>query len=148
MLEGLYGFVNGIKNSLGFKADTASATGSVHAKLKDLRDSNILFAAYDNSNPVVNTYYTVVNYTGKGTLKEVGVYIYNGLTADGALRITIDGVATTLSGLALLNFSTEGSRIAVLRPYTRFDTSMKVEIKTIDTSTPDFISGTVEYSTR
>lgn len=89
-----------VNTNIGSKTDTASATGSLHAKVKDLKDNGSPAiqkprGAAGTPGSCSNTgtsYNTALNITGKGKLKALAIYRAGGSTSVIKLRLTIDGV--------------------------------------------------------
>ena len=91
-----------IVTNLGSNADASSATGSVHAKLKDIKANGGVAIDISNCIPFVreqtaklvvadNTYETLLSITGKGFLSKA--ILWNEInTSPIRIRITIDGI--------------------------------------------------------
>lgn len=95
MMEAMLGFV---RRQIGLRDDAASATGSLHAKITELRNyiaSTIIksrsFAKGAVSSGARDVWVTVLNYTGRGTLILCAVYC-TGTGPRVSIRVTIDGV--------------------------------------------------------
>lgn len=142
-----------INTNVGSNADSASASGSVHAKLKDLKEAsvadNINFATF-TSISTANTWNTVLNITSGGCI----LHSVSSTNVEGneeqSIRITIDGTSTTLNGstqtyMSAFNQDSFGDSlklIARLKAYT----SLKVEVNNSG-GTSTRLDAVVEYST-
>ena len=91
-----------IVTNLGSNADASSATGSVHAKLKDIKENGGVAVDISNCIPFVreqtaklvvadNTYETLLSITGKGFLSKAILWNETN-TSLIRIRITIDGI--------------------------------------------------------
>jgi hypothetical protein len=96
--------IDTVNTNVGSNANAASATGSVHAKLKELRTyitnqintsqkprRAIISGSYaaKNLNPGV----TALNITGKGKLNALEISFYHQAETYAYMRITVDGVS-------------------------------------------------------
>ena len=99
-----------IVTNLGSNADASSATGSVHAKLKDIKDNAgsaidvtrcIPFTKESNVKTIVvaNTYETLLSISGKGFLTEAILQMIDTQVSYG-IKITIDGTVVAWSSTA------------------------------------------------
>ena len=138
-----------VYDSLGAQEDTASSTGSLHAKVKDVR--NLIQKPRGLAGPVASlqtdnqAYQTALSVNGKGKL--IGVWATCTQSAgEFRVRITLDGVVVTSSGsvtdmvkiyyplptcLSVNDDSAEGwSLEASLRNLElEFKTSIKIEVR-------------------
>ncbi|SNR86225.1 hypothetical protein SAMN05446037_100178 [Anaerovirgula multivorans] len=155
---------NTINTNVGSNSDASSATGSTHAKLKDIRAAlNTLTANliqptkprsvdFKQSDAVSGTWYTVLNITGKGILNRLSAFItiYNEYLQ---YEITVDGVAVTETtrdtsrtrGLAPFGGSYDRDRIADYLFNTYFKSSLKIRVRHTHGSTYD-LHASVDYA--
>ena len=132
--------VDTINTNVGSDADSASASGSVHAKLKDIKNTGVATGNIETANysgiPGLTTYVTLVNITsGGGFLHMIGAYADLGsITA----RVTIDGDATifTLDSIQWVK-GDYGSDLVGISCNIRAITSLKVELQKNDTNSLD-----------
>lgn len=128
--------VNTISTNVGSNADAASASGSLHAKLKDMKSAisqsddyypNTSFS-FGSAN---NSWSTIFNVSGEGILNlDVGGSVLN----DTELRITIDG-GSAVSSKPVNQLTADSSATARESTFRRvitelkFKTSLLVELK-------------------
>ena len=147
--------VDTINTNVGSNADSASATGSVHAKLKDLKSLKVLkkpyITIYSNTTPASGTFYTIVNITSNsGALQRLSVATANENNTGTNIRFTIDGIAYTYTdfiiNLAVCSFTEQsiGGNVIDIIQSINFESSLKVEVS-IDGTTADIFS-MVEYT--
>ncbi len=102
MMETIYGF---IRRQVGLRTDAASATGSLHAKVAELRSYvNTQLALVQKPRGIhgrpgsfstsQTTYQTALSVTGKGKLTHLAVY--TGTGGKGKAKVTIDGNLVTI----------------------------------------------------
>lgn len=147
-LESVLGTVN---TSVGSNADASSSSGSVHAKLKDLKSYTVEVHTigqgnYNNMASVAGTWYTVINVTGKGKLFHVAAYAPVSDNGFIHLKITIDGTAYTVETIGAAMSNVIGfDNLNFIRCFfgTKFDTSLKVEV--MQNKGTYQLEGTVDY---
>ena len=126
--------VDTVNTNVGSDADSASASGSVHAKVKDLANKVIdagLSVAHLNNTPAQNTWYTVLDdTTGGGVLHTIGVFSQDNFF-DVEVRVTIDGTAITLENEEIYVFlKTDSDNTLSFNVNAYYNTSLKVEYLT------------------
>ena len=87
--------------NVGSNADASSATGSVHAKLKDIKANGGVAIDVTNCIPfhvegymnvaATSQYETLKSISGKGFLKEAIIQDYSGASGSVKMKITVDG---------------------------------------------------------
>ncbi len=95
IMEALLGF---IRRQVGLRTDAASASGSVHAKVTDVKDTLATIQKPRTSNEIgsfnsgsLGTDYVQVGLiTGRGMLMELQFYNSSGSVFGGNLRVTVD----------------------------------------------------------
>lgn len=90
MMEALLSF---LRRQVGLRTDVASATGSLHAKVKDVKDSvqspRGPAGAAGSFMTTSTNFVTVLDITGKGRL--VGLLLYQTSVNNPAVVVTVDG---------------------------------------------------------
>lgn len=141
--------VDTINTNVGSDADSASASGSVHAKLKDIRDNMGYTSLQQNgvefNSLVGGTWYTIISHSGDGFACSCGGSASS--FSDQEFRVTIDGNATIITNSDLTwhaLFKGVASNTWVFDLFTNYKTQFKVEIRsTIPNST--YLRGFANY---
>lgn len=128
-----------INTNVGTNDDVASPTGSVHAKLKDIR-TNLgtdffkgvpkLYAVRGNT--ANSTTVTPLNVTGKGFVNQINLGISSADYNTSSAKLTIDGTVVFNTSLQNLqdDLSTSGEKpISIFGPFA-FKSSFKLELNT------------------
>lgn len=145
--EGIYAFLT---RQIGLRGDVASSTGSLHAKVKDAKDSlTSQVSSRSLDSKTANAFYsartgntsgetvTILNITGSGYLTGVNQYIQGSSNSSGyfpgGLIITIDGI-TVLNDSRFSESKYNGSGVheyivpGVLPALLRFKTSLTIQV--------------------
>lgn len=122
--------VGAINTSVGATTDSASATGSINAKLKDIKayiDTDKFYSSSLDVASSTGSAYTIVNVSGQGMLSRVGGYFSDNPRN---ITITIDGVATSVDLTSGYGFYASTGGYYYIFPMVRFNASLLIQATT------------------
>lgn len=136
-----------IRRQVGLRTDAASASGSLHAKVTDLKNwlygylSNTIYPRTDAFNAkvprIIVDYFQntgsatgpIVNISGSGYLTGISSVCRTDSTgAHVTLQITIDGNVVLDNITPTIRFVTPGNKYNIISGFLRFNNSLKIEL--------------------